>query len=146
MHLLGGGYVNNVWPYQVSLVSAAAALARSTGARAYATGLGLDADRRRACAGGAARCGGAFSLFDVRDTASAAALGDDARLGGDDAWLAWGERRLLSRRPKPVSGGVTLCIQADLTDDFAAFSRPASMPSPRWCAVRSTPGTCPGRQ
>ena len=28
---------------------------------------------------------GAFSLFDVRDTASAAALGDDARLGGDDA-------------------------------------------------------------
>ena len=34
VHLLGGGYVNNVWPYQVSLVSAAAALARSTGARA----------------------------------------------------------------------------------------------------------------
>nr|HQV19601.1 polysaccharide pyruvyl transferase family protein [Gordonia sp. (in: high G+C Gram-positive bacteria)] len=48
---------------------------------------------------------------------------DDARLGGDDAWLAWGERRLLSRRPKPVSGGVTLCIQADLTDDFAAFGQ-----------------------
>ena len=41
VHLLGGGYVNKVWPYQVSLVSAAAALARAAGVPAYATGLGL---------------------------------------------------------------------------------------------------------
>ncbi|WP_298807389.1 polysaccharide pyruvyl transferase family protein [uncultured Gordonia sp.] len=123
VHLLGGGYVNNVWPYQVSLVSAAAALARSTGARAYATGLGLMPTVDEPALAALRDAAGAFSLFDVRDTASAAALGDDARLGGDDAWLAWGERRLLSRRPKPVSGGVTLCIQADLTDDFAAFGQ-----------------------
>ncbi|MFW0796845.1 polysaccharide pyruvyl transferase family protein [Gordonia sp. CPCC 205515] len=124
VHLLGGGYVNKVWPEHVSLVVAVAELARTTGVPAYASGQGLiplvDEPARTALLAAAAE----FTVFDVRDAASAEALGSLAgrRQTGDDAWLAVPEvLRDLERTETPTPDGVTLCIQSDLTDDFAAF-------------------------
>lgn len=120
VHLLGGGYVNNVWPHHVSLVVAAATLARRTGALAYATGQGLiptvDGERWTALR----EAIDAFTVFDVRDDASAQALTGSAarRHSGDDAWLS------ISPAAQPataaISGRVNLCLQADLVDDFVA--------------------------
>ena len=41
LHLLGGGYVNGVWPHHAALVSGMKAVKELTGARLYATGQGL---------------------------------------------------------------------------------------------------------
>ncbi|MFW0785009.1 polysaccharide pyruvyl transferase family protein [Gordonia sp. CPCC 206044] len=122
VHLLGGGYLNQVWPHHISLVAAAAALARTTGAQAYATGQGLiptvEGPSWKAFTESAAE----FTVFDVRDSASADALAGVAarRHTGDDAWLAVDEHRPTAPEPGHP-GGVTLCVQSDLTDDFAAF-------------------------
>lgn len=125
VHLLGGGYVNQVWPQHVSLVAAAAELSATTGAPAYATGQGLiplvDGPARRALLDAAAE----FAVFDVRDAASAAALSSVSgrRQTGDDAWLAVPEvlRTVETAETPTPAGGVTLCVQSDLTDDFTAF-------------------------
>lgn len=128
VHLLGGGYLNHVWPQHVSLTAAAAELTRATGAPAYASGQGLipllDEPARSALLD-AART---FTVFDVRDAASADALAGipGRRQTGDDAWLAVGgtapPQTGPPRRPEAESAdGVTLCIQSDLTDDFTAF-------------------------
>ncbi|WP_124707501.1 polysaccharide pyruvyl transferase family protein [Gordonia insulae] len=124
VHLLGGGYLNRVWPQHVSLVAAAAELARTTGVPAYATGQGLiplfDGPARAVLTESAE----AFTIFDVRDAASAEALSGTAarRHTGDDAWLAVDDPASTRRDPGgPARHGVTLCLQADLTEDFAAF-------------------------
>ncbi|MGV9712054.1 polysaccharide pyruvyl transferase family protein [Gordonia sp. NPDC003424] len=125
VHLLGGGYVNQVWPHHVSLVMAAAELARTAGVPAYATGQGLipvvDGPARDALL----RAADEFTVFDVRDDGSADVLGSMAgrRQTGDDAWLAVPEtlRALESSEMPPQSDGVALCIQSDLTESFAAF-------------------------
>ncbi|WP_207346233.1 hypothetical protein [Arthrobacter sp. E3] len=41
LHLLGGGYINSMWPQHYGLVRAVKAVRELTGARLYATGLGL---------------------------------------------------------------------------------------------------------
>ncbi len=118
IHIVGGGYLNAVWPHHVALVAAVAEVARTTGAQAIATGAGLTPgftgralDRFRADAQ-------AFDVFDVRDRPSADLLGavPGASFTGDDAWLS----PRLHRRPRDGSGdtGVVLCAQSDLTDDF----------------------------
>ncbi|AEF38610.1 hypothetical protein AS9A_0150 [Hoyosella subflava DQS3-9A1] len=126
IHLLGGGYLNSVWPHHLGLLRLVRAAARRSGARLYATGQGLmpagSADELRASVGD-------FDVFDVRDRESAELLGVTAT--GDDAWLAVppksGTDRQL-RREVPVYDGtsdaaqrdVVLCLQSDLvtnTDD-----------------------------
>ncbi|WP_237741737.1 polysaccharide pyruvyl transferase family protein [Tsukamurella sp. 1534] len=123
VHILGGGFVNALWPQWLPVVSAVAEVSRRTGARASASGLGLlplpdggDLARLRSDARG-------FAVFDVRDDASFAALdGVPGRsFTGDDVWLG--------TDPEPdtapagedagAGGGVALCIQSDLSEDFA---------------------------
>ena len=109
LHLLGGGYVNGVWPHHAALVSAMKTVKDLTGARLYATGQGL-----MPLAGPAGEAPGLFHGFDhvtVRDAESAAAyslpLGlDDAFLGAraDSAWTAHGP------------AAMNVCIQSDMMD------------------------------
>ena len=113
IHLLGGGWVNDLWPHHAAIVEKAAEVARETGARLVATGQGLVPG-----AGIAPRLAGAwgeFELVDVRDAASCALLppGVRASVSGDDAWLAEigdGPRWARDR-------GFVVCVQSDLLDD-----------------------------
>lgn len=117
IHLVGGGYVNRVWPHHVALVAAIAQVSRVTGARAVATGQGLmppleGAGQERLLADIAQ-----FDVFDVRDRPSRELV---AQIGshtfhGDDAWLS---PRLKHPVPRMQSGEVVLCAQSDLTEDF----------------------------
>lgn len=116
VHLVGGGYVNGMWPHWLPVVSAVAAVARTTGARAFATGLGLaplptgaGLDRLLA---DAAR----FEVFDVRDTGSFREIvgAPGASFTGDDVWLGLPAPSAQALPP----GGVVLCAQQDLTGDF----------------------------
>ncbi|MFT3715091.1 MAG: polysaccharide pyruvyl transferase family protein [Gordonia sp. (in: high G+C Gram-positive bacteria)] len=122
LHLVGGGYVNAVWPHQVALVAAIAEVARTTGARAVGTGLGLTppvpglaGERLRTDAA-------AFEVIDVRDRPSMDLLDQipGASFDGDDAWLSPRVRR--PKRPGR-SDPVILCAQGDLTDDFRRGDR-----------------------
>jgi polysaccharide pyruvyl transferase WcaK-like protein len=128
IHLLGGGYLNTVWPHHVSLFVAAAAVAGRSGARLVSTGQGLVPTLRGES--WTALCGAfaGFDIVDVRDAASRDALDGivDARHSGDDAWLALHRPEpQLYRRDEPGgqigtpgSEGVILCLQSDLTESF----------------------------
>ena len=118
IHLVGGGYLNRVWPRHIALVAAIAEVSRVTGARAVATGQGLlppleglALERFRA---DAAR----FDVFDVRDAPSYDFLdGIEGRTQhGDDAWLS---PRLQRPKPRLATGEVVICAQSDLTGDFS---------------------------
>lgn len=121
VHLLGGGYLNAVWSHHVSLVAAVAELVRSTGVRAYATGQGLLPLVGEPAWSVLLKAVEEFRVFDVRDTASHQALSGTPALRntGDDAWLALDEPAVTHVSESPVpGGGVTLCVQGDLTEDF----------------------------
>ncbi|AVM00844.1 hypothetical protein C6V83_11810 [Gordonia iterans] len=118
IHLVGGGYVNDIWPEHVGLIAAIAEVSRVTGARAVATGQGLmppveGAARERLISDAAQ-----FDVFDVRDRPSfdliAGAPG--AVQNGDDAWLS--PRIQAPESAVNPSGEVILCAQSDLTEDF----------------------------
>lgn len=73
LHVLGGGYVNDLWPRNFNLLGACAALADHVGVRVFATGLGLEP----LAPGSAAQVAGlieAFAHVDLRDAPSAAKL------------------------------------------------------------------------
>lgn len=117
IHLLGGGYVNGIWPQHLSLATAIAAVGERTGAPTYATGQGLTpafGDERADILTEALR---GFTVVDVRDGASArvfAAIGPSQ--SGDDAWLGVAP----TAPAAAVDDRVVLCLQSDLTDDFEA--------------------------
>lgn len=121
VHLVGGGYVNTVWPHHLAIVAAAAESARRFGVRAVATGQGLvpagDADRvallRESCR--------EFALFDVRDQPSLEVLADPgihSSFSGDDAWLGVGEQHVYDRESPAARRDVIFCLQSDLMEDF----------------------------
>jgi hypothetical protein len=110
-HLLGGGYVNSVWPRHLLLLAAGTALAESYGARCAVTGAGLapaaaDHDLMRRLVDG-------YAVADVRDEASrdiasdprVTVTGDDVLLGLDDD--AYDHRE---------SRSVMVCAQSDHVD------------------------------
>lgn len=68
VHVIGGGYVNGVWPRHLALVGAARRLVER-GARAAMTGAGLTPLSREAAAVLASALS-SFDVVDVRDTAS----------------------------------------------------------------------------
>lgn len=116
VHLVGGGYINAVWPHHVSLLGSAAAAVERSGGRLVATGQGLapasDGELLH-------RWLSRFDVVDVRDAPSVELFGGavDASRTGDDAWLgiddgAYDTESDASRCP------VVLCLQADLMDDF----------------------------
>ncbi|MDS1115060.1 polysaccharide pyruvyl transferase family protein [Gordonia westfalica] len=126
IHLLGGGYVNTVWPHHVSLLVAAATISGRTGAKVVATGQGLVPTVDEPAWTAMVTALGAFDIVDVRDTASAEALdgGVGARHSGDDAWLALHRpQQAIYRDEGPADtpghgSGVVLCLQSDLTEKF----------------------------
>lgn len=117
LHLLGGGYLNEVWPHHVALVAALAAVSRRTGAPAFATGQGLVPKVTGDAWKALILAGRDFAVFDVRDAPSRDLIAElpGARFTGDDLWLVGRPAR---RRRSAGDPGVILCIQSDLTDDF----------------------------
>ncbi|RQP10917.1 MAG: hypothetical protein EAS51_07445 [Microbacteriaceae bacterium] len=109
IHLLGGGYLNAMWPQNAALVAAAAEAGRAHGIPVYGTGLGLmpaDAspefreDLR------------SFRYVESRDAAGARELG--IRKGLDDAFL--GVRALVPWEDAPR---IVVELQGDMIDDAA---------------------------
>lgn len=116
IHLLGGGYINRIWPRHIGLAAGAAAAARTSGARCVATGLGLFPEPEGA--GQLVRTTASeFEITDVRDRASADLLG--IAPGVDDAFLS----QPLLRRDEEDPPEVMLCLQSDLLDvDISALA------------------------
>lgn len=121
VHLVGGGYINTIWPHHLSLLAAAAGAARRFGARAVATGQGLvpagDDDQVALLRALAAD----FTVFDVRDRASVEVLGADGRYSftGDDSWLDARGPEVYDLDSPAAAREVMLCLQADLMESFA---------------------------
>src|SRR5699024_1895823 len=125
IHLLGGGYVNALWPHHVALVAAVAAVARARAVPAYATGQGLAPAPDGQTGAALTEAWSAFDLVDVRDRESLGAAGPAGHLSVDDVWLGVGSEAVpLEPEPEPEPDGepapVVLCLQSDLTDGFAA--------------------------
>lgn len=117
-HLLGGGYLNSIWPLHLRLINALLAVRELTGAALYATGISLAPLEEEDHA-----CLPALRSFDhvsVRDTHSADLLGLD--VGLDDALLGILAERDRGRN-SPVKADVVVCLQRDLVpdDDFSAM-------------------------
>ena len=114
-HLLGGGYINGVWPDHVGLVAGVTAVSELNDCRLLGSGLGLlplpeNADQVT----GALR---AFDELSVRDFGSASALGIEKGL--DDGFLGLPHELTRARATavRARAKDVMLCIQSDLTDD-----------------------------
>lgn len=115
VHLVGGGYVNGIWPRHLGLLAGVVAVGAAGRARTGATGHGflpLAPDGELLLRDLAAR----LDVCDVRDLPSAQLLegmdGPRATATGDDALLGFGPD-LLDQRPSP---DVMVCVQSDLAD------------------------------
>lgn len=110
LHVVGGGYINKLWPKQVGLLAGAAAAVERSEGRAAMTGHGLcPADDHvrpllRALTDH-------FEVVDVRDEASAELL--DVPVGLDDAFLGICPERYEAAEDLPE---VMLCLQSDLVE------------------------------
>jgi hypothetical protein len=114
IHIIGGGYVNALWPRHLALLSAAAAVSRRSGAALAVTGAGLVP-----CPDGGealiAEVLSSFDVVDVRDEQSAAMLAP--HLGSvvptsDDVFVG-----LKSLPTAPGWDGATIvCVQNDVVD------------------------------
>jgi polysaccharide pyruvyl transferase WcaK-like protein len=112
IHLIGGGYINALWPRHLALLSIARAVGDRTGAYTAITGAGLvpALDDSETLLGEVLS---GFDMVDVRDEASAsllAGLVPHATLTADDAFLGLASLP----RAKPPQPGVVLCVQDDL--------------------------------
>jgi len=112
VHILGGGYLNGIWPHHLALVGAARAIGHRYGSRVAMTGAGLIP----LAEGSGDALGSALSQFDVvdvRDEASYTAIRTKvprATLTADDALLSLGDT---PSRAAHGSAGTMLCIQSD---------------------------------
>jgi polysaccharide pyruvyl transferase WcaK-like protein len=87
VHILGGGFLNRIWPGFAGLLAGAATAAQVSGGTAAMTGQGLVpvVDGRREQY---AELLGRFDVVDVRDTPSAEFAGPGATCSGDDVFLS----------------------------------------------------------
>jgi hypothetical protein len=110
-HLIGGSYVNSIWPTHLGALAAGATLQAEHGTRVAVTGLSLvpasgDAELLTRLTEG-------FAVTDLRDDASKDLVRHDtASVTGDDYLLAHGEENLDPRE----SPSTMLCLQSDLVD------------------------------
>ena len=109
LHVLGGGYVNDRWPFHVGLLRAAAALREVASISLVATGQGLMPAARTTALLEALE---SFEHTSVRDTPSAELTG--APLGPDDAFLGIRELPGFGVQPTDQDGEVWVCLQNDL--------------------------------
>ncbi len=116
IHLLGGGYVNAVWPDHVGLVAGMAAARNLNGSRLVGSGLGLMPLPENADV--LAKTFADFSAITARDNASAEFLGLETGL--DDVFLGLLHELSRSKDSPQVRArakDVMLCVQSDLTDE-----------------------------
>lgn len=105
LHLLGGGFVNSVWPENDLVVRAMRAAATVSGAHLVATGQGLAPFGTELLHG--------FDHVSVRDAPSAEKLG--IAPGVDDAYLV----EDLPGRERTGPPELVLCVQSDAIEDGA---------------------------
>ena len=112
VHLLGGGYVNDIWPRHVGLLAALDWAARR-GASTAVTGQGfapLDRDQGPLVRHLLER----VDVVDVRDAVSARLIGRPESLTGDDLWLA--DLGDLVDHERAQDLDALVCVQGDLLD------------------------------
>jgi hypothetical protein len=110
-HVVGGGYVNGVWPRHLLLLAAGSELASSFGARAAMTGSGLAP--AAASPELMSRLLARYAVCDVRDEPSRDIAADDrVTVTGDDAMLGLGDDSYDHRE----SRSVMVCAQSDHVD------------------------------
>ncbi|MFB4348250.1 polysaccharide pyruvyl transferase family protein [Microbacterium sp. CR_7] len=110
IHLLGGGYINEIWPENFGIIAAMTTLRADFGVRIFATGQGflpLNAEFRDRLAAHLAK----FDFVDARDVPSAEAFGIE--VGADDAFLAFANRRPLYAEADDLPDAMVL-IQGDM--------------------------------
>ena len=111
-HVLGGGYINALWPRHVAVLAAGAVLAADHGVRVAATGLGLLPSA--ASPELLDRLTADYVVMDVRDEGSRALLsGGNVTDTGADAFLGLGDDVVYDKRESP---SVMMCFQSDLVD------------------------------
>lgn len=147
VHVVGGGYINKIWPKHVGLLAGAAAAVRRSGGRAAMTGQGLipaaedSTPLLRALAD-------RFEIVDVRDAATAELL--DVAPGVDDAFLSMGTDQFITPDeawPGEEPPEVMLCLQSDMNEvgkgrlAGAALSilREWQVPPHKLCVVEGIP-------
>ncbi|WP_168916290.1 polysaccharide pyruvyl transferase family protein [Microcella flavibacter] len=108
VHIVGGGYLNEMWPENLAFIAAAAHLAESRGIPAFLTGAGL-MPCEPATAALLRPDVAAFTLAEARDAASAALVG--IPLGWDDAVLRWQE---VATGDPDEAPDIMILIQGDL--------------------------------
>ena len=111
LHLLGGGYVNSLWPQHYGLIAGMQAVRELTGARLLATGLGL----MPFLDDGTTAADALFHKFDyasARDAESTSTFG--MTQGIDDAFL--GAPAEIGRNSL-AANSLCVCIQSDTVDD-----------------------------
>lgn len=114
VHIIGGGYINSIWPSHLALIGATQGIAQRYEARTAITGAALT-PLVEASLEPLGRALATFDVFDARDEATFEALSPfvpQATNGVDDAFLTIGDR-LLTRNDVV---GTMLCLQADLTE------------------------------
>jgi polysaccharide pyruvyl transferase WcaK-like protein len=114
VHVIGGGYVNNIWPMHVGLLSGVIAAVRRSGGRAVTSGAGL----WPAAPNGQAvlrHLATQFDVLDVRDAPSASIVEGAANVSktGDDLFFGLGPH--LYRTDGDVRE-VMICVQSDLVE------------------------------
>ena len=153
VHLIGGGYVNDLWPHHLGVVAAAGEAGRLSGAHVVATGEGFVPCEAPGLLAEALRD---HHLVTVRDAASSALLegtGVPVRHVADDGWLALscaggveaGDHPVFSPDPDTCRD-LVVCAQSDLVepevlaDTLGRVLAAWAVPGERITVVESIPG------
>ncbi|WP_199740251.1 polysaccharide pyruvyl transferase family protein [Saccharopolyspora rhizosphaerae] len=112
-HVIGGGFINGIWPRHVGLLAATAAARHRSGGRAVMTGQGLSP-----IAAGTEpllrSLADQFEVVDVRDDPSASLLVNPSSTGDD---MFFGIEPGLFRTGDDDVRDVMICMQSDLLDE-----------------------------
>ncbi|MFI7584314.1 polysaccharide pyruvyl transferase family protein [Kocuria sp. M1N1S27] len=113
VHLIGGGYLNSIWPHHARLLRAVLRLREISGARLAATGLGLTPAED---AEGLLAALGSFDHATVRDAPSAQLSRADR--APDDAFLGLPDLEGFTGTPaeEAAEGDVWVCLQSDMSE------------------------------
>nr|WP_228046412.1 polysaccharide pyruvyl transferase family protein [Saccharopolyspora sp. HNM0983] len=111
VHVIGGGYVNGIWPRHIGLLAASVAAVRRSGGRAVMTGQGLwpVAEEAQPLLRNLVA---QFATADVRDEPSAGLVGNGVVMTGDD--MFFGIEQSLYRTDDLRE--VMICVQSDMLD------------------------------
>lgn len=116
VHVVGGGYINALWPTHLGLLAAVAAVGQRSGARTALTGAGLSPPPEH-CEVLLSRYAQNFHVLDARDAASAALLGCSTT--GDDLLL---DLSSATGGPAPEGADVFVVAQGDLHSNTPALA------------------------